>query len=328
MTNQNGPRCFRDLGIFFALGLLASMNNGCTSQETYQIASGPRDFVLHPAVERIDPQPSRIFAISDVHGGYQRMMALFLRHGLIASLPSSPKDARWNGGDAVLLVLGDLIDKGDCGIEVIDALMALESTASASGGRVIVLVGNHEAEFFVDPENSKASAFDDELAAAGLTPLEIASGKDPRGAWLRTRPFAARVGRWFFAHAGNTKGRGIDEIENALERALKANDYADPEFTGPDSLLEARNWFASTSMTGAEYANALGAEHIVFGHDPNALGPSGAIATGQAGALVRIDCGMSPAVNDSEGALLRITTQGTVDHADSLQADGIILSLF
>lgn len=309
------------------LALLVFAQSACTSRKAYEVVSGSRDFILHPAVERIDVQPAQMFAISDVHGGYQRMMALFQRHGLIAAIPTTPKEAQWSGGNAILLVLGDLIDKGDCGIEVIDALMALESSAQASGGRVIVLVGNHEAEFFVDPENSKASAFDDELGLAGLTPLDVASGKDPRGAWLRNRPFAARVGRWFFAHAGNTNGRGIDEIENALENGLKANDYADPEFIGTDSLLEARDWFASDSMTGVEYANALGAEHIVFGHDPNALGPAGAMATAQAGALVRIDCGMSPAVNDSEGALLRITTQGTVDHADALLANGMITSL-
>jgi hypothetical protein len=301
---------------------------GCTAREDYSTVSGSRDFGAHPAIEQVALQPAKLFAISDVHGGYQRMISLLVKHGLMASVPKTPKDAVWSGGDAVFVVVGDLIDKGDCGLEVIDALMALETSAAANGGRVIVLMGNHEAEFLADPENSKATVFDDELAAAGLTPLAIASGKDPRGVWLRNRPFGVRLGNWFFVHSGNTACRTIEALEVAIETGLKANDYADNEIIGTDSILESRAWYSADKTIGSQYTKALGVEHIVFGHDPHALGPSGVISTGQSNTLVRIDCGMSPAVDDSQGALLRVTMSGGVEKVDTLLADGTIKSLF
>jgi hypothetical protein len=296
-----------------AASLLAA---GCSSKESYTVASGPRDWHAHPAIVEVDGA-AEIFAVSDVHGGYDRMAALFARHGLVPAVPPSPGAMRWSGGRAVLVVAGDLIDKGPQGVEVRSALMALEASATEAGGRVVVTLGNHEAEFFVDPTNSKASAFDDELVADRTMPLAIADGSDPRGKWLRDRPLAARVDRWFFSHAGDTGGRDVAGLEEAFELAMTAHDFDDPEIVGSSSLLESRDWTSDDGI-GARYAAAVGADHLVFGHDPHALGPDGAIAAAQSGALVRIDCGMSPAVDYSQGALLHV--RGGV--VEALGADG------
>lgn len=67
---------------------------------------------------------------------------------------------------------GDLIDKGPSSVEVIKLLMALQIAATKTGGRVVVTLGNHEAEFLVDPNNAKASGpagIDPELAAKGVS---------------------------------------------------------------------------------------------------------------------------------------------------------------
>jgi hypothetical protein len=293
-------------------------------------APAPRDFAAHPAVADV-PAPDVLYAVSDVHGGYDRLMKLLVLHQVVAAVPASPDAARWAGGAAVLVVVGDLIDKGPQGLEVIEALRALEADAAGQGGRVVVLVGNHEAEFLVDPGNSKADGddgIDAELRADGLDPEALAAGVDPRGAWLRERPLAARVGAWFFAHAGNSKGRSLAELERALEAALAGGGYAADEITGSDSLLEARDWYAGDDGLGARYAAALGAKHLVFGHDPHALGPDGAIATAQGGALFRVDCGMSPGVDYSEGALLRVTRAGGQETAEALSAQGSTATLW
>ena len=60
----------------------------------------------------------------------------------------------------------------------------------------------------------------------------------------------------------------------------------------------------------------------MFGHSPHALGPDGAIAVAQEGALFRIDCGMSPDVDYSEGALLRVRRKDGQETAEALSADG------
>jgi hypothetical protein len=275
--------------------------------------------------------PPILYAMSDVHGGYDRMVALLAKHGVIASSPTSPDAAVWNAGNAALVVTGDLMDKGPSPLEAVDLLRALEPQAAAAGGRVIFTFGNHEAEFLYDPENDKATkddGVDQEIRAHGLTPVGIANGSDPRGTWLRDRPLAARLGAWFFAHAGNTKGRSIDDLEHAFQAGIAAHDYGDSELIGGDSILESRGWYGSDARIAATYASAVGAKHIVFGHQPDALGPRGEIAVAFDGALFRIDCGMSPDVNDSDGRLLRVRREGSVDIAESLAPDGRVSEIW
>jgi hypothetical protein len=275
---------------------------------------------LDPAAEAV------VYAVSDVHGGYQRLAALLANNGIIEGVPTTPVGPKWLAGTAVLVVAGDLVDKGPQPLEVIDFVRALETSAPSAGGRVLVLLGNHEAEFFSNPLNGKATAsdgLDQELQAQSIMPASMASGADPRGAWLRGKALGARVGGWFFSHAGNTKGRTIATLNAALVTALAAHpDYSDPELVGTDSILEARDWYTDTATVAAN-AKALGVGHIVFGHDPSALGPKGAIATAQAGHLFRIDCGMSPDVNDSTGCILRIRRlDPSTEIAEALTAKG------
>ncbi len=312
-----------------AAGILAVLALACASKNAGQPRDPagvvPPDTVASGAIVEVEPGTRAVFALSDVHGGYDRLAALLAATGLAKPAPTSASAITWSGADAILIVAGDLIDKGPQPIEVVDALRALETSAAAAGGRVIVLLGNHEAEFFVNPTNSKADGsdgIDRELAALQIDPATVAAGTEPRGAWLLARPFGARVGRWFFAHAGNTKGRTVRVLDAALRAALVAHPTFDAdEIVGADSILEARDWYEDPSVTIA-IVTALGVDHVVFGHDPNALGPRGAIAVAQDRRLLRIDCGMSPLVNDSDGRVLRIRHEGAVEITEELGISG------
>ncbi len=305
--------------------LLALALAGCASP-TCPAFEVTRDVSANPAI--VDQATfTRLFAISDIHGGYDRAVALLVGNGLVAAAPASPAMATWSGGDATLVVTGDLIDKGAQSVEVVDLFRALGSSASAGGGRLIVTLGNHEAEFLADPHNSKADAFDGELQADGLDPCVVAT-TDPRGTWLRSLPFGARVGDWFFAHAGDTHGQAIGDLERFLDAGLTANGFRDAAVIGADSILESRAWWDAAADVASTNAAALGVGHVVFGHTPDALGARGAIAVGPSGLLFRIDVGMSPAVNDSDGALLAITHAGTQDVATQLDAAGLATELW
>jgi predicted MPP superfamily phosphohydrolase len=265
--------------------------------------------------------------VSDIHGGYERLAALLARHGLSAAAPATPAAARWTGADALLVVAGDLVDKGPSAVEVIDFLRGLEADAALAGGRVVVLVGNHEAEFLDDPGNgnsTRSDGFSHELTAAGIDPIAVASGADPRGAWLRRLPFAVRVGAWFFAHSGDTGGRSVAALEQALRAAVDGSDYHGAEIVGDHSILESRAWYQSADTIGPAYALAVGAQHIVFGHEPNAFDVPSDIGIGSKRTLFRIDCGMSPSVDYSAGVLMRVRQELGLDVVESLHADGTV----
>jgi hypothetical protein len=288
-----------------------------------------RDVAAAPIVVTADA-PATLYAVSDVHGGYDRLVALLARHGVIATAPATPQSASWSAGAALLMVVGDVLDKGPQPVEILDLLRALEPQARAAGGQVIVTLGNHEAEWLAAPDNDKASksdGIDAELRAMGLDPTTVASPDDPRGRWLGDRPFAARVGAWFFVHAGNTGGASIDALSTSIARVLPSNGFADASVIGDGSILEARDWWSDSSVVASDLA-ALGAKHFVVGHDPHALGPDGAIAVGQAGAIFRVDCGMSPDVDYGHGQLLRVRHAATEDVAEALAADGTVTELW
>jgi hypothetical protein len=120
----------------------------------------------------------------------------------------------------------------------------------------------------------------------------------------------------------------VAELEWVLRSAVDVGNYNDPEIVGDTSLLESADWSSADKTIGARYAQAVGAAHIVFGHNPSALGSKDAVGVAQDGALFRIDCGMSPDVNYSDGYLLRVQIQSWQEIASSLSADGKIRELW
>lgn len=279
-----------------------------------------RDWARYPAI--VDrTTDAEVVAVSDVHGSYDRLVALLSANGLVAADGGSPVKYSWAGGSRILVCVGDLVDKGAQSVEVLDLMMKLEAEAPRSGGEVIVTIGNHEAAFLDDPLNKKAKEFDDELVAKGLEPSSVATANSPYGLWLMNRPVAAKVNSWFFAHAGNTAGATEGEIAKGFREAVDAGDWGAQSLLGDDSILESQGWWKAPADVDRDLA-AIGARHIVFGHDPGAFKNPGVMEQRDDGKLVLIDVGMSPAVDYSRGALLLIDRQGGDDVATSVDAAG------
>jgi hypothetical protein len=81
----------------------------------------------------------RVVAVADVHGAYEPMLKALQNAAVVA------EDLSWSGGKAHLVIVGDILDRGPDSRQVMDLLMQLEGEALAAGGRVHVLIGNHEA---------------------------------------------------------------------------------------------------------------------------------------------------------------------------------------
>lgn len=82
--------------------------------------------------------PRRVVAVGDIHGAIAEFVELLQVVELIDA------DLNWTGGDAILVQTGDFTDRGAGVRQVMDLLMRLRRQAPASGGEVLIAIGNHE----------------------------------------------------------------------------------------------------------------------------------------------------------------------------------------
>jgi len=294
-----------------------------------QAKAPARDWRTYPALVEVPSLPTDLYALGDVHGDYERLVNLLVAGKIIPSPPETPGGVSWSAGKAVLVCTGDFIDKGAHSLEVIALLQWLQREAAKAGGRFIISMGNHEAAFLVDPTNKKAAKFIAELQAKNIDPRKVWAGTDDRGIgkFMRSLPIAVRVGDWFFAHAGKTRGRTLKQLQGELQEGIDAHGYDIDLVSSLNDLVEARlhplPWWEKegdtpkaslASLTAS--ATALGVNHFVIGHQPNKVlfsdgskRAKGTMVQKMNGLVFLIDVGMSRGVPEgpySEGALRHI----------------------
>lgn len=85
------------------------------------------------------PMPSRLVAIGDVHGNFEGWARLLRIAGLVDS------EHHWSGGNATLVMTGDVIGRGGWPKRIYLWIRRLMREARQAGGRIEFLLGNHEA---------------------------------------------------------------------------------------------------------------------------------------------------------------------------------------
>ncbi len=158
---------------------------------------------------------NRIVALSDIHGAYAPMVRTLRNAGILDA------ELSWSGGSAHLVIVGDILDRGPESRKAMDLLMRIETEAASAGGRVHVLIGNHEAMNLVGDlryvSKSEYAAFAAEENAAErehwfkeFTRLRRPDGKEleelrqifeqsfPAGFFAHRRAFSTdgKYGRW------------------------------------------------------------------------------------------------------------------------------------
>jgi hypothetical protein len=284
-----------------------------------------RDWNAHPAVVRMT-SAADLYAVGDAHSDYVHLCRLLHAAAIISEIPDLPQHVRWSAGRAVLVSTGDMVDKGPRALDVLRLYQSLRDRARESGGDVVILAGNHEAEFLADPAAPKGLEFARQLRDAGIDPADVTACRTWVGELLCNLPFAARVNDWFFSHAGQTNGRTLDRLDSDLRLGIELNGFRTGVIQDRNSPLQGRpsgegmQWFDSGLPAQGEktllrsWAEALGASHIVQGHEPSEIHFADGLIRRRGelfqryGLIFLIDTGMSAGVGYSEGALLHVRT--------------------
>jgi len=191
----------------------------------------------------------RVVAFADVHGAHAELLELLRESGILDT-----RD-RWAAGNAHLVGLGDLLDRGADSRKVMDLLMRLQAEAQAAGGQVHVLLGNHEAmnilgdlryvevgEFssYTDMESpaeraalrqawetthgaGSGTAFDQKFPPGYFGHRAAFSPQGKYGRWLLALPVAIVLNDTLFMHAGPSdalRGLSLQELDLRYRTAL------------------------------------------------------------------------------------------------------------
>ncbi|NKB37822.1 MAG: hypothetical protein GKR93_11735 [Gammaproteobacteria bacterium] len=188
---------------------------------------------------------ARVIALSDIHGAHEDYV------GLLKGLKLINDDGSWTGGKDHLVIVGDILDRGAGSRAALELTMRLESEAEQVGGKVHMLLGNHEimnlvgdlryvdvAEYaaYVDveePQDRKAALnrfmrirqggevneSDLEMQFAKQHPpgffghQKLFSEKGVFGSWLLKRPVSVKVNDSVFVHGGLSPAVGGQSLE-------------------------------------------------------------------------------------------------------------------
>src|SRR5579859_2949079 len=211
-----------------------------------------------------------LFVIGDIHGQYDRLIALLRSPALVNSRLA------WTGRDATLWFMGDYVDRGLDGIDVIDLVMRLQREAKETKGFVGALLGNH------DPLLLSAYHFPDEVISGphgtfkhdwevnGGNEADLERLTEAHVAWLSALPAMVHVGGRLFMHADTTfyarHGDSIEAVNDHFTTLLHGRDIS-----AWDRLLEEfseHDAFVGKPEVAGAMLIKFGGMQIVHGHTP------------------------------------------------------------
>jgi hypothetical protein len=204
------------------------------------------------------------WAIGDVQGYLEPLLRVLGEIGVCDAA------GNWSGGASTLVQVGDLVDRGPDGIGVIDLLMRLQAQAASVGGRVDVVLGNHDV-FLLAARRFGHAVVPAWLATGGVQrDLDLLG--DAHVAWLAALPAMLLRNDVLFVHADALLylryGPTVHLVNRAFARVLHADDLVAWE-----SLLEAFSEHRTfVGEDGEANLNQLlgtyGAKRLVHGHSP------------------------------------------------------------
>jgi len=236
----------------------------------------------------------RVVAIADVHGAYEAMVETLRNVGIL------DEGLGWAGGESYLVIVGDLLDRGPRSRDALDLLMRLEREAEAAGGKVQVLIGNHESmnmigdlryvskseyEAFADDETrlqrdhwfrawgrraglgrQDRQRFDSLFPRGYFALREAFSADGIYGKWLLEKNVIAVVNGTAFVHGGlppEVADLGLDGINRGLKQDLVDYVNALAVLTKAEVLLPTDSFYDHEKIVG-EYMPPLDASQEVL----------------------------------------------------------------
>ncbi|HTL97471.1 MAG TPA: metallophosphoesterase [Holophagaceae bacterium] len=218
------------------------------------------------------PAPEKILAVSDIHGHFDDLLALLKAHRVVDG------KSRWAFGRGHLVIAGDVVDRGDQVTQALWFIRGLESQAKRAGGRVHMLLGNHENMVAAGDLRYTNPLYTD--PPEGMPGVVERFGPDAEfGRWLRAKPALLKLGPFLFLHGGVSPELAARTFTVASINATLRAHLGERPAAGSDAAFllgdQGPLWFRGLvpgeqgDVTDAEVDGLLryfGVQAIVIGH--------------------------------------------------------------
>ncbi len=216
-----------------------------------------------------------IVAISDVHGQYATYIDQLTANGII------DEKLNWKFGKGHLVFLGDGFDRGSMVTEILWHLFDLERQAKKAGGKVHVMIGNHESMVLSGDLRYLNEKYRKVEELTNVPFYNLFSENSVLGRWLRNKPVMVTVNDILFVHAGVSMelvrrqllAKEVNEIFSLkIIGQIDESIYADEEIdflAGNDGPLWYRGYFMNGAIIESQLDSILlfyDVNHIVVGH--------------------------------------------------------------
>ena len=210
------------------------------TSDTAYIGGFAGDSLSYKITKKIKPDSNdyedvdKILAIGDIHGHFGAMVNYLETNNII------DKNLNWIWGSGHIVFLGDVFDRGNEVTESLWFIYQLDLKARRHGGRVHMLLGNHEVMVMLNDTrylNRKYELFSNYFTRDYA---DFYSMNSILGHWLRTRNTVIRINDCIFSHAGLSKAildqkLSLGRINNLLRGYLAV----DPETPMAEAELTA-----------------------------------------------------------------------------------------
>lgn len=243
----------------------------------------PRNWKLNPPIIEVNDSAKDLYVSGDIHGAASAFHELLKKANLVANT-STLKNPQWTKEKAILVIAGDLINKGSESIQTIELVRTLQTQAPKMQSQVIAVAGNHDIGFLADPLHPRMAPVLEELEASPRHKSNWCQSfyhDQSYGGWIADLPAAAVINGIFISHSGytsdlkNETARDLNEIATKFQTAVKERDWGGEFNCGVlgNGFFNGNHWW-EMDKEEVDYSifnrnrNALGVKQIMFAHDP------------------------------------------------------------
>lgn len=138
-----------------------------------------------------------LYVVGDIHGRYDQVTNLLIKSNIV------DEKLNWIAGGSHIVFLGDVFDRGDDVTKVLWFIYELEEKAAIAGGKVHMVLGNHEIMTMTKDLRYVSRKERNIAVAHGLSYDALFHPLNSYlGTWLRSKVSVLKIDKIVFAHGG------------------------------------------------------------------------------------------------------------------------------